>query len=185
MNKVYTDEMKLFIRENVKGITTYELTDLLNSAFGTNFKRKQIKCLIYDMGLKNGVDTRITKESRKKMPISKNRIVHNKLPKGSEGVRNGYVTIKVDDNNRWKYKQVHIYEQHHNVSVDGNKERVIFLDGNKRNFDIDNLMLISKKENFHMNSRNLRFNDKELTKVGLSLTKLNIKINELEKRNKE
>lgn len=48
MNKVYTDEMKLFIRENVKGITTYELTDLLNSVFGTNFKRKQIKCLIYD-----------------------------------------------------------------------------------------------------------------------------------------
>lgn len=185
MSRVYTDEMKQFIRENVKGITTFQLTDLLNNTFGTNFKRNRIKFLIYDMGLTNGVDTKITRKSRETMPQSKNLGVSNKLPIGSENEKNGYIIVKADNKGTWKYKHVCIYEKHHNVVVNGKTEKIIFLDGNKRNFDIDNLMMISNKENFHMNKNELRFSDKELTKTGLSLAKLNIKIAEMEKRKKD
>ena len=63
----------------------------------------------------------------------------------------GYIEIKYADiphgtrNQNWKTKQVYVYEQYYNVEVDGKKDAVIFLDGNRYNFDINNLMLVSRR----------------------------------------
>ena len=40
------------------------------------------------------------------------------------------------------------------------------------NFDIDNLIAVSKAEMLILNNNNLRFEDKELTKVGVNIAKV-------------
>ena len=43
MTKIFTKEMKEFLKENVKGITSQELTDRINKKFNTAFTKGQIK----------------------------------------------------------------------------------------------------------------------------------------------
>lgn len=58
---------------------------------------------------------------------------------------------------------------------------VIFADGNKENFEKDNLLLVTSKEMLGLNQEKLRFNNAELTKVGLNIVKLNNVIKEKRK----
>lgn len=85
----------------------------------------------------------------------------------------GYLHIKVCDgkgNKNWIPKHRYIYEQHHGKIPPGHK--VIFADGDRFNFDIDNLILVSESEELLMNRHNLRFEDKELTKTGSIIAKV-------------
>ena len=50
--------------------------------------------------------------------------------------------------------------------------KVIFADKNKRNFDIENLLLVSDNQALIMNTKNLRFENIELTKTGVLVAKL-------------
>lgn len=76
---------------------------------------------------------------------------------GSERVtKDGYIEVKISDKpcegrRNWRSKQLLVYEKAHNCKVDTKKNCVIFLDGNNRNFDIDNLYLISRAENRVLN----------------------------------
>lgn len=63
----------------------------------------------------------------------------------TEREKKGYIQVKVAQPNVWKQKQVYLYEKEHNIIVQKGKEVVIFLDGNNRNFDIDNLYLLERK----------------------------------------
>lgn len=66
---------------------------------------------------------------------------HNKLPIGYEVIdRDGYHKIKIADPNVWAFKHRLIYEQHYNVTIPKG-HKCIFIDGNKNNFDISNLIL--------------------------------------------
>lgn len=92
----------------------------------------------------------------------------------------GYLNIKVCDgkgNKNWMPKHKYIYEQHHGKIPPGHK--VIFADGNRFNFDIDNLILVSNSEELIMNQHNLRFDDKELTKTGSIIAKVMDKTNKV------
>ena len=67
--------------------------------------------------------------------------------------KDGFVRVKVNNDrgdknksNRWKLKHHVIYQQHHPDITIGKDDRIIFLDGNNRNFDINNLELISRRE---------------------------------------
>ena len=63
---------------------------------------------------------------------------------GSEHMRDGYIMIKVSNEGtkrqRWIPKQRYIWEQHHGKIPEGHK--IMFLDGNNRNFDINNLVCV-------------------------------------------
>lgn len=76
---------------------------------------------------------------------------HNTLPVGSERVdRDGYLWVKIGSGRRdWRLK--------HHMGLDVPKGyKVIFIDGNKRNFDKANLMLVSNAELMNRNTM-LRF----------------------------
>lgn len=73
----------------------------------------------------------------------------NQKPLGSERVFSGYVEVKVSMSGkraceRWVPKQRVIWEQHHGPIPQGCI--VVFKDGNKRNFDIDNLELRNRSQ---------------------------------------
>ena len=49
---------------------------------------------------------------------------------------------------------------------------MIFADGNRENFDIDNLVLVSSSEELILNRRKLLTDDKEITKTGVLIAKV-------------
>ena len=53
---------------------------------------------------------------------------------------------------------------------------IIFADGNKKNFNIENLILVSRKELAVLNKNNLIKNDIELTNIGVTIAKVKIAI---------
>lgn len=107
-------------------------------------------------------------------------IPKNHRPVGSERINvEGYSEIKTKEPNVWEYKHRIIYEQHYGKVPDGYV--VMFADRNKQNFDIDNLILVSRHEDLIMNSKKLLYNDKELTKSGHLVAKIISKERELRK----
>lgn len=59
--------------------------------------------------------------------------------------------------------------------------KVIFADRNKRNFDLDNLILVTDSEALIMNTNKLIYEDAELTKTGSLIAKVIDKTNKLKK----
>ena len=88
--------------------------------------------------------------------------------------RDGYTYIKLINKKKWKLKHRWIWEQEYGeIPVD---HVIIFADGNKENFDIKNLLLVSRKELAVLNKNKLIKNDAELTNVGLNIAKVKIAI---------
>lgn len=99
---------------------------------------------------------------------------------GSKPDDQGYLCVKVCDgkgNKNWIPKQRVIYEQHYGPIPKNHK--VIFADGNRFNFDIDNLVLVSTSTEFIMNQKGLRYDDKDLTKTGVLIAKVIDKTNKV------
>lgn len=61
-----------------------------------------------------------------------------------------------------------------------NDQLVIFLDGNKENFDPDNLAVVTRKELMILNHEKMLTADKDLSKTGVLVAKLKMKIKEKE-----
>lgn len=102
---------------------------------------------------------------------------HNTRELYSERVnKDGLIEIKVDTN-KWISKHRYIWEQYHKREVPKGKV-VIFLDGDNRNFDVDNLKLISRGALLILNRqyRNI-LKDKELIESCVDLSELIYAIN--------
>lgn len=104
-------------------------------------------------------------------------------PIGSEKIdKDGYVRTKIsNDGSRykvWKLKHHLIYKKYHpDVEIEKD-DRIIFLDGNNRNFDIDNLVLVSRREQISL-AHFGKLNDPEETKALISLIRLRNKLFDL------
>ena len=115
-----------------------------------------------------------------KTSFKKGTIPPNYRPVGSERINmEGYTEVKVKDPNKWELKHRLIYKQHYGEIPKGHN--VIFADRNIQNFDINNLILVSKAEMLILNNNKLIFEDKELTKVGVNIAKV---IDKAKKRSK-
>lgn len=73
-------------------------------------------------------------------------------------------------NKNWVLKHRLIYEQIHGKIPENHK--IVFADCNKRNFDPDNLILVSYAEELIMNQRKLIGKDPDLTKTGVVIAKV-------------
>lgn len=195
-----TDEQTCYLLDHYMGITTTKLTQMLNDRFQTDFTRSQIKNYLSNHGLKNGVVKRFEKghvpmNKGKKMTtdqyekvrhtmFKKGNVPANRIPLGTEKERaDGYVWVKIQDgkkNKNWKLKHVLIWEKEHGPLQDG--EIVIFLDGNTRNFSIENLTTVSKAINARLNQNHLRYKEKELTKAGIAVAELITAANKAKRR---
>jgi len=111
---------------------------------------------------------------------NKAKAMGNRIPIGTEYVKpDNMVLVKVTPN-KWEYKQRHIYEQYHNVKLPKGT-MVIFLDGDRTNFDIDNLMAVSTPEYNCIKNKSLLSNDGMITKTAILSARLYYKVKEKEK----
>ena len=188
----WTDEEKEYLASIVKGSTYEEITKQMNDKFEYNFSKEQIKGMMYRNKLTTGTVGYFKKGSTpwnkglkgymgaNKTSFKKGTIPPNQVPIGTESItKGGYIKVKVGEPNKWKLKQRYIYEQHYGEIPKGHN--VIFADRNIQNFDINNLVLVSKAEMLILNNNKLIFEDKELTKVGVNIAKV---IDKAKKRSK-
>lgn len=182
----YTDEVKQFILDNYKGRYNQELADLFNQKFNTNITSRTIKSYKANNKLNSGLTGKFRKgqtphNKGKKMPkevyekvkhtmFAKGNVPPNHRPVGSERIsKDGYIEVKVAEPNKWRLKQRVVYEETKGKIPEGCP--IIFLDGNKRNFDIDNLRCITRSELLYLNCNGLN-NSNEITETGILMARL-------------
>lgn len=198
--KIYTEEQLAYIRHlcKIDKITNKEITEKFNKKFSTNKSEKAIKAIrqkygIYienpekcyfpkghvpwNKGLK-GIDI-----GGKETQFKKGDMPPNYQPVGTERITvDGYIEVKVADPNVWEGKHRVIWKKHHGSIPEGYV--VIFGDGDKRNFDIDNLILVSRKQLLTLNRHGLIKNDADLTRTGVIIADLHNKMAERKGGNK-
>lgn len=192
----YTPEQVAFLTNNVVGRSSKELLSMFNTHFELGLKLTQIRAFVKNHGLKSGIDCTFKLGS---VPFNKgqkglggweptqfkkgNR-PHNYKPVGTERV-NGedYVDIKIADPNKWRSKHLVVWEQENGTVPKSHV--VIFGDGNRRNFGLDNLILISRKQLAVMNKNGLIQKDADMTRTGIIVANLHMRISERNKARKE
>jgi hypothetical protein len=196
----YPDHIRSFIMSNYIGTGHQAMADMLNKEFGTAYTKEQIKGCYARYKLDSGLTGRYIKgqESWNKgkpkswvggeeTQFKKGSIPPNRLPIGSERIdsKGGYIYVKKQDghlNKNWKQKHVFIWEEKNGPIPKGHC--ILFGDSDKRNFDIDNLICVSRKQLARLNQNGLIQKDTELTKTGIVIADIQSKIGEAKKRNK-
>ena len=197
--RYWTDEEKEYLAEVVSGRGYQEITELMIEKFNLDYTKTQVAGAIKRYGLSTGRTGRFEKghipfnkgtkglTGANKTSFKKGNVPHTLLPIGSESVtRDGYTIVKVSDkgkrNDCWRPKQRLVWEKHYGPVPDGHA--VVFGDGDKTNFSLDNLILVSRSQLSVMNTKKLIQNDAELTKAGANVAQLMISINKAKKKGK-
>ena len=188
----FSDKEKEYLINNHKGKSYKEIAIAMSDIFNYNFTNTQISSAMSRYNLKNGVNKCFKKGNTPwnkglKGYIGANKTSFKKGNKpnqyrdvGSERInKDGLIEVKVKDPNIWKYKHRYIYEQNIGEIKKGNV--VIFLDGNNRNFNTDNLMQVTRSQLLILNKYKLITCSSDLTKVGINTANLIIKLNEIKK----
>ena len=192
-SSAFPEEVREFISANYEGTGPTEMTSLVNEKLQRSYTVGQIKSYYKNHGLHSGLDGRfqkghvpdnkgkkISREQYEKIRgtmFKKGNIPFNKLCVGEyTHTTDGYLIRKVSDTgNQWeRFELVHrsTWEQHCGPIPPG--KMVSFLDGDKDNCDIENLVLIDNDENLELNRSRLRFSEAEYTKSGLAIVKVKI-----------
>lgn len=104
----------------------------------------------------------------------------NKKAVGDEKLAQGYTYIKIAEPNVWKLKHRYIWEQAYG-EIPPNCN-IIFLDGDKTNFNLSNLFCVHRNILIRMSQDGLFFNDSDNTKTGVKIAELSNAISSKRKR---
>jgi hypothetical protein len=189
-----------FLKGIVGGRSYAGITGMFNKEFGFALSVEAMGTLLKKHNLKNGRDCRIRpgaippNKGRKgyfppgseKGWFKPGRMPINTMPLGSERISpDGYVEIKYSEasgppKNRWKGKHVLIWEKANGPVPKGYV--VIFADGDRRNFKLGNLVLVSRKELAVLNHKNmLASKNEDITKVSVNIARLKVLVSDRKK----
>lgn len=175
---VYTNEEIEWLRNNINFFKNYEcLTKEFNKIFNKNKNQHNIKDLCSDNDI------------HKEINYGKYGYRHrNQYPLGTEIETNNYIYVKTQmgvgkrfrgyKEPYWTIKQKLIYEQHYGKIKDD--EMVIFLDGNTKNFDINNLYPVNRRIAVQLNSK-CWYGNSELTKAMIEVLKADCDLRDMVK----
>ncbi|HFH9921529.1 TPA: HNH endonuclease signature motif containing protein [Streptococcus suis] len=194
MARLLTAEQHDYFVNIQKGRSAKEVAEAMNDKFGVYLNANQVKNYRRNHGLKSGLTGHFEKgrtphNKGKKYPgmypnsgqFKKGSRPINWVPVGTiRYTTDGYPKIKIAEPNIWKQMHRKVWEEHHGPIPSDHS--VVFLNGDKTNWDISNLACLSRSELARMNHEQLFSSDPDLTKVGIGMTKLKSKIIEV-KRN--
>lgn len=195
----WTKEELDFIRATYQEYDINQTLVLLNERFKLDVTKSQLKGILNLYKIKCGRkshpahnkgkkwDEYLSKEAQdkiRKTTFKKGHLPTNTVSVGTEGEFKGYIVVKTEkqegqkSREYWRLKHHLIWEAANGVIPKG--YNVIFADGNARNFELDNLVLVSDKELITINTNKLYFKgNADATKCGVTLSKLMIKEKEL------
>ena len=221
----WPEEVIAWLRENVPGRTTKQVTELINQQgfdkkYGMVFSDAAIKGAKNRYGIKSGTTGGVPKGYSLKYPkgmesyirsiavgrktkeiaelvsvhfgiefratmFKKGDVPANHMEVGEyTHTTDGYLIRKVKEiGQQWeRFEFVHraVWEEHNGPVPEG--KMVSFLDGNKDNCNIENLVLIDNEENLEMNRSQLRFTDPERTKTGTLVAKARVTVRQKKRR---
>lgn len=179
---LFTQEQKDFIKKNVEGRLNQELAELVNGKFRMQITARQMKTWktnhFISSGLKGSEGLPPPNKGTKGLynvggnstSFKQGQRPLNYKPVGSERIdRDGYTLIKVSDDGpwhkRWRHKHKVIWEERHGSIPKGHA--ILFADQNKRNIDLDNLILITQSQLAILNTKGLIQKDADLTRTGI------------------
>lgn len=196
----YTEVQKQFLSDN-RSLPRKELTTLFNTTFGTHQTQKAISAYCKRHGWLTGRDGRIQKGNQpwntgtkgvckpNSGSFQKGSKPNNQKPFGHERIcsKDGYVFVKVDEQNphtgyRGRYRPKHhvIWEESNGPIPKGSVLR--FVDGNKLNCDLDNLVCITQAVNQRLNKNKVNELPSELRGTAIALARLEVTIFQKEKQ---
>lgn len=198
--KKYTDDIINFLREIAPGKTYKEIVEIFNKKYDLEMTIKKLSSLLGRKKIKTGTTGCFRKgfipwnKGKKgymganKTSFKKGNKPKNWRPVGSERINDeGYTLIKVSNEGgmlkRWALKHRVVWEQHHKKKIPKGSV-IIFADGNKNNLNIENLICVTRNELKVLNRCRLISSVSELTKTGLNVVKLKIKLAEIRKEKK-
>ena len=206
----YTEDEIAFLREYAPGHSRKEIHEEYNRRFPERPRSfKSVVACMKNHDITNGRDTRFPPGGKGSRPWNKGRkmtpeqyekckpTMYSKgnrpkqyLPIGTEKrLSDGYIWVKIDDqlcakkNVNWKQKQRLVWEQAYGPIPEG--MFVTFLDGNRDNFDLSNLALVTRADHARLNQSGLRSEDPEITAAALQVAKLKTKIGQMQRDIKE
>ncbi len=198
----YPEGMEKYIRSIAKGKEAGEIAKAVSEHFGIEFSASQCRTYKKNHDIVSGLDCRFKKgnepankgkkmspqqyEKCKATMFCKGNVPANHMEVGEyTHTTNGYLIQKVQEQGtQWeRFEFVHrkVWEEHNGPIPEG--KMVSFLDGDKDNCDIDNLVLINNIENLELNRSRLRFSNAEFTKTGVAIAK--VKVTARKKRGKK
>lgn len=201
-SKKWPEGLTEYLQKHAAGRSTYELTDMVNKEFGANtIDREKLRNYMKARKIKNGLNFRFKPgqqsfnkgkkieefmspegiENSKKTRFKKGDRPHNECEIGEERINtDGYIIVKIKNEGiqreRWAFKHRLIWEEKRGPIPKG--KMIEFLDGNKLNVDIKNLILTDRREHLELNRLN-NFKPRDnatITKAQLNLAKLKIAI---------
>lgn len=179
---------KRYVDKYYKGRGNQELADMVNAKFGTCLTKKHIKTYKTNHKLNSGLTghfekgivpfnkgKKMTKEQYdtcKRTMFKKGNVPVNHKPVGSTRIdsKDGYIIIKTAEPHTWRMKQRVVWEKYRGPLT--SNDAIVFLDGNKLNCKISNLVKVSRAELARLNQNNLLHKNSELSKTGVMLAKL-------------
>lgn len=208
----YPQGMYEFVRDNSWGVSSAEMAEMVNRKFGTDFTQTGMKQFRQRHGIKSGctgwyqkghppgnkgkhleeyvTDPERVKDIRRRIQPTQFKKGHrpaNELPVGSIVINSyGYKIRKRQMEGtlweRWEFLHRAVWEEHNGPIPKG--MAVTFLDSDKLNCDISNLVLVSKGENAALTRKHYRFQDPDLTEAGLNTIRLKQKTGAVKKGRK-
>lgn len=183
----YTAEQIAWVEANLH-LTVKEMALAFTERFGVLRTEKHIKALWWNRGYRSasgrparftdghtpwnkglkgvcqgGVATQFKKGSRP----------NTWVPVGSERIsKDGYYEVKTAEPRTWQYKHRLIWEAAHGPVPAGHA--IIFADGSPTNLELDNLVLVTRRELLVLNNRRLIQPDGDLTKTAVTIARLTI-----------
>lgn len=190
----FSKEVVDYIRANVSDLSNRELTDKVNDVFNVGITKTQVRSIKAHIGIKSNLtrgqaviqarpkDWVNPSKGKKLSPERYERIRKaffkkgfNGLPPcpvGTERFRKGRVYIKIEEPDVWIPKANYMYEKATGTKL-GKGDIIVLLDGSQDNFDIENLMLVSRAEVLRYNQTGITEKDNaSLNKVVYSMHKL-------------
>lgn len=193
----WSDEEKEYLKDIVTGKGYKEIQNLMNEKFEYQFSLGQVKGAINRYKLNTGLTGNFPKGNipwnkgtkglqigGKETQFKKGNVPINFRPVESERINvEGYTEVKVNNPNRWRLKHRVLYEEYHDVKLTAN-DCIIFGDGDRSNLSIDNLILLTKAELLKLNQLKLIKDDADLTKAGVNVAKIILKLGKIKNKNK-
>lgn len=166
----YTDQQAAFIQEKYKDLSIAELTQQFNQVFGTTKTESQIRAFTRNHAIKSGRTGRFEKGQQSwnegmkgwnaggrsaETRFKKGHQLNELKPVGSTRIcsKDGYVMVKVAMPSEWRQMHVVEWEKHNGPIPKGH--RLWFIDNDRTNWNIKNLMLITRAQGAVINKQGL------------------------------